>query len=532
MNFIELFTIRSELQNGIDLANIPLRVVIYARVSTDHLEQKNSLNNQLEYFKDYIEKNHNWIYITSYIDEGITGTNDTKREQFMKMISDSKSDKFDLIITKEISRFSRNTLDSIKYTRELLNNGVAVFFVNDNINTVLPDSELRLTIMASLAQDEVRRLSERVRFGMNRAIEKKVILGNNLLYGYKKDKESKKLVIVEEEARVLESIYRKYAIDKLSISKIVKELNSKNIKTSMGNKFSISTVSRMIANPKYKGYYCGRKTRVVDYMTKKVKYLTEDEWYLCKDIDSIPPIVTEQLWLLANNRLSKRKKQYKKTTNNKELYLYSNKIYCSNDKNLFYRRYFKKDKSDATWVCSNYLKNGKRVCDSANIRESELDYIFDKIVEKLNVTKKSIIDVLINYYKKNNKEKDNNLEIEKITTKKNKLLDLYLDKLISKEEYIVRISDYNEMIKTIEDNNKECNNLDDIINLLNKSITTTEVRKIVVPIILNKILITKRKDIVLLHIYLFIKNNDFVNRVEFEREKNTITYLIKYYYTT
>ena len=254
MNFIELFTIRSELQNGIDLANIPLRVVIYARVSTDHLEQKNSLNNQLEYFKDYIEKNHNWIYITSYIDEGITGTNDTKREQFMKMISDSKSDKFDLIITKEISRFSRNTLDSIKYTRELLNNGVAVFFVNDNINTVLPDSELRLTIMASLAQDEVRRLSERVRFGMNRAIEKKVILGNNLLYGYKKDKESKKLVIVEEEARVVESIYRKYAIDKLSISKIVKELNSKNIKTSMGNKFSISTVSRMIANPKYKGY--------------------------------------------------------------------------------------------------------------------------------------------------------------------------------------------------------------------------------------------------------------------------------------
>ena len=516
------------LNSGMSINEINLRVVIYARVSTDHKEQKNSLVNQVEHFKKVIDNNLNWTYITSYIDEGITGTNDTKREQFMKMINDSKSDKFDLIITKEISRFSRNTLDSIKYTRELLNNGVAVFFVNDNINTVLPDSELRLTIMASLAQDEVRRLSERVRFGMNRAIEKKIILGNNLLYGYKKDKESKKLVIVEKEARVVESIYRKYAIDKLSISKIVKELNSKNIKTSMGNKFSISTVSRMIANPKYKGYYCGRKTRVVDYMTKKVEYLTEDEWYLCKDIDSIPPIVTEQLWLLANNRLSKRRKQYKKTTNNKELYLYSNKIYCFNDKYLFYRRYFKKDKSDATWVCSNYLKNGKKVCDSANIRDSELNYIFDKIIEKLDISKKSIIDILMNYYKKNNKEKDNSLEIKKINIKKNKLLDLYLDKLISKEEYLVRISDYNERIKTIDDNNTKYNNLNDIINYLNDNITIDKIREIIISSILKRIDVKKQDKSIILNIYLFMDNFNFTERIKFKRETdNDVTYIIK-----
>lgn len=516
------------LNSGMSINEINLRVVIYARVSTDHKEQKNSLVNQVEHFKKVIDNNLNWTYITSYIDEGITGTNDTKREQFMKMINDSKSDKFDLIITKEISRFSRNTLDSIKYTRELLNNGVAVFFVNDNINTILPDSELRLTIMASLAQDEVRRLSERVRFGMNRAIEKKIILGNNLLYGYKKDKKSKKLVIVEKEARVVESIYRKYAIDKLSISKIVKELNSKNIKTSMGNKFSISTVSRMIANPKYKGYYCGRKTRVVDYMTKKVEYLKEDKWYLCKDIDSIPPIVTEQLWLLANNRLSKRRKQYKKTTNNKELYLYSNKIYCFNDKSIFYRRYFKKDKSDATWVCSNYLKNGKKVCDSANIRDSELNYIFDKIIEKLDISKKSIIDILMNYYKKNNKEKDNSLEIKKINIKKNKLLDLYLDKLISKEEYLVRISDYNERIKTIDDNNTKYNNLNDIINYLNDNITIDKIREIIISSILKRIDVKKQDKSIILNIYLFMDNFNFTERIKFKRETdNDVTYIIK-----
>lgn len=516
------------LNSGMSINEINLRVVIYARVSTDHKEQKNSLVNQVEHFKKVIDNNLNWTYITSYIDEGITGTNDTKREQFMKMINDSKSDKFDLIITKEISRFSRNTLDSIKYTRELLNNGVAVFFVNDNINTILPDSELRLTIMASLAQDEVRRLSERVRFGMNRAIEKKIILGNNLLYGYKKDKKSKKLVIVEKEARVVESIYRKYAIDKLSISKIVKELNSKNIKTSMGNNFSISTVSRMIANPKYKGYYCGRKTRVVDYMTKKVECLKEEKWYLCKDIDSIPPIVTEELWLLANNRLSKRRKQYKKTTNNKELYLYSNKIYCFNDKCLFYRRYFKKDKSDATWVCSNYLKNGKKTCDSANIRDSELNYIFDKIIEKLDISKKSIIDILINYYKKNNKEKDNSLEIKKINIKKNKLLDLYLDKLISKEEYLVRISDYNERIKTIDDNNTKYNNLNDIINYLNDNITIDKIREIIISSILKRIDVKKQDKSIILNIYLFMDNFNFTEKINFKRETdNDVTYIIK-----
>ena len=178
------------------LTSIKLRVTDYARVSTDHLEQKKSLQNQVEHFEQYIKENPNWTYVGGYVDDGITGTSDVKRDNFMKMIEDARSGKFDLIVTKEISRFSRNTLDSIKYTRELLSYGVAVLFVNDNINTVMPDSELRLTIMASMAQDEIRRLSERVKFGMNRAIERGEILGNDLLYGYKKDKDTKVILHV------------------------------------------------------------------------------------------------------------------------------------------------------------------------------------------------------------------------------------------------------------------------------------------------------------------------------------------------
>ena len=204
---MDLYLVRKQLSMGTSLTDMPLRVVDYARVSTDHQEQKKSLRNQIEHFEKYIKENPNWIYVKSYVDEGITGTSDIKRDNFMKMIEDARSGKFDLIVTKEISRFSRNTLDSIKYTRELLSYGVAVLFVNDNINTAMPDSELRLTIMASMAQDEIRRLSERVKFGMNRAIERGEILGNDMLYGYKKDKDTGVLNIIENEEKIVRRIY-------------------------------------------------------------------------------------------------------------------------------------------------------------------------------------------------------------------------------------------------------------------------------------------------------------------------------------
>ena len=195
---MDLYAVRKQLSMGVPLASLKLRVTDYARVSTNTHEQKKSLQNQVEHFEQYIKENPNWTYVDGYVDDGITGTSDIKRDNFMKMIEDARRGKFDLIVTKEISRFSRNTLDSIKYTRELLSYGVSVLFVNDNINTAMPDSELRLTIMASMAQDEIRRLSERVKFGMNQAIERGEILGNNLLYGYKKNKDNGGLNIIKE----------------------------------------------------------------------------------------------------------------------------------------------------------------------------------------------------------------------------------------------------------------------------------------------------------------------------------------------
>ena len=243
---MDLYTIRNQLNMGTSLISMNLRVTYYSRVSTDHLEQQNSLKNQIEHFEEMIKNNENWTYIQGYVDEGISGTTDYKRDNFMQMIDDARNNKFDLIITKEISRFSRNTLDSIKYTRELLSFGVAVLFVNDNINTALPDSELRLTIMASMAQDEIRRLSERVKFGMNRSIKQGHILGHNHLYGYLKDKDTGNLIIIEKEANLVRRIYNMYAIEEISIAKIAKTLNNEGIKTSQNKQWCPSTLSRMI----------------------------------------------------------------------------------------------------------------------------------------------------------------------------------------------------------------------------------------------------------------------------------------------
>ena len=171
---------REDIRNGKTIYNMKLNVCYYARVSTDKIEQINSINNQKKYFEDYIKGNPNWNLVNGYIDEGISGIKVKNRLSFIKMIEDAKKGKIDLILTKEISRFSRNTLDSIKYTRELLNYGVIVYFLSDNINTISEDSELRLTIMSSLAQDEIRRLSQRVKFGIKRMIKDRKLIGSNL----------------------------------------------------------------------------------------------------------------------------------------------------------------------------------------------------------------------------------------------------------------------------------------------------------------------------------------------------------------
>ena len=252
---MEVRKIRAEMRMGRSIFDLPLRVTFYARVSTEKYEQLSSLENQVQYYTELIRSKSNWVFIEGYVDEGISGTSTKKRDSFNRMIRDAKAGCFDFIITKEISRFSRSTLDSIQYTQELLEHNVGVLFQNDNINTLDPDSEFRLLIMAGMAQDEVRKLSERLKFGFHQSIRNGRVLGNDRMWGY--DKKDCTLTIREDEAEVVRLIFDLYANQKLGIRRVSQTLYDMGYTSRKGNAFNVLTIRNILTNPKYKGWYCG-----------------------------------------------------------------------------------------------------------------------------------------------------------------------------------------------------------------------------------------------------------------------------------
>ncbi len=512
---MDLYRVRNLLNQGKSIRDINLRVVEYARVSTDHEEQKKSLINQVEHFREYIDDNPNWIYSGKYIDEAVSGTTDIKRDDFMKMINDAKMGMFDLIVTKEISRFSRNTLDSIKYTRKLLSYGVGVLFTSDNINTFLPDSELRLTIMASMAQDEVRRLSERIKFGMKRSIKKGDLLGGNNLFGY--IKKNRRLIVNEREAKIIEKIYRLYAVDKLSLSEIAKTLNEEI----SNKKFYSTTIARIIENPKYKGYYCGGKTEVIDYITKEVKKISKEQWTIYPETSKVPAIVSEELWKMANDRLEERKRNKKRS---KENYLYTSKIYCQFN-HPYYRRKLKNNK--ITWICSKHLNNGSQTCSEPSLREDELNQILVDMIKEI-IDGDKLKRTLTSFYKRNyenrivNDSKDIKKSLGIITDKNNKLLELLLNDDITKEEFDlardklrVKEKHLNNKLRRIEKSESSVNDIaDEIDKIINDDTTYVGLIKDIV----NKIIVKRDNDDIVLDIYMLNNSqNKLVKTYSFKR---------------
>lgn len=371
---MDIHSIRQMLRTK-SIYDIPLRVTYYARVSSESDEQLNSLGNQITYYEDFIKRNPAWTFVPGYIDEGLSGISTKRRENFNRMVDDAGEGEFDLVITKEISRFARNTLDSIRYTRQLLASGVGVFFQNDNINTFDEDSELRLSIMSSIAQDELRKLSSRVKFGHQQAIKQNVVLGNSRLFGYRKD--NKRLVIDEEQAPMVRELFTLYATDAYSMKQIETIFWNKGYRNLNGKKIAHSTMSGMIANPKYKGYYVGNKVKVVDMFTKKQKFLPPEEWVMFKDEtgEIVPAIVSEELWEQANAVLRRRSEDVKNRQgicNHQNLL--TGKLFCTHCGTPYYRRE-SKDKSgnqNSKWVCSGKINNGKDSCGSFPIYEDEI----------------------------------------------------------------------------------------------------------------------------------------------------------------
>ena len=382
--------------------DIPMRVTYYARVSSEKDEQLNSLGNQISHYEDLIKGNPNWNYVEGYIDEGLSAATTKKRENFHRMVEDGKVGMFDFIITKEISRFARNTLDSISYTRELLNAGVGVFFQNDNINTLDEDSELRLTIMSGIAQDELRKLSSRVKFGHAQAIKKNVVLGNSRIFGYVKD--GGRLVIDEDEAPMVRELFELYATGQYSMKQIETLFWEKGYRNHNGKKIAHTTMSGMISNPKYKGYYVGNKVKVIDLFTKKQKFLPPEEWVMFKDEtgEIVPAIVDEGLWERANEVLKKRSEDVKGRQGIcNHANLLTGKLFCTDCGTAYYRRdsVDKEGNKNSKWVCSGKIKNGADSCASFPIYEDELKPLLFEVFNETEANTKALIEEYIEMYK-------------------------------------------------------------------------------------------------------------------------------------
>ena len=543
---MKFYKVRQYLQEGKNINDINLRVTFYARVSTLEIEQLNSLDNQITYFKDYIKSNSNWTYIDGYIDEGISGSTVAKRKNFLKMINGAKEDKFDLIITKEVSRFSRNLSDSIKYTQILMQNDVGVYFQTNGINTYDPNSEFILNMMGSVAQEEVKRLSARVKWGHKEAIKKGRVLGSNNIIGYTKNNAT--LVIEPNEADKIREIFKLYATGKYGFTKLALILYNRGIKNSKGNIYDKDTLKRIIENPKYKGYYRGHTTEIIDYKTKKRINISKEEQIIYKS-DKIPKIVSEELWNKANKVLEERRTEIKLNSYNSiKKYPYTSKIICGNDGCKYSRMTNKNNKLKPRWACCNYIKYRLNICKSPIIYECDLDNIFINILKKL-FNLNDIIKTLADYYIncKNNIEYDTVIsdienDIKKINLKKEKILDLLINNIITNNEYKEKNNNYNNDISILkkkidilkEEKNKKSITPQKLINEVKEKLEYKDILGDFINTFLEKVIVYKnnddRKDLTL-EIYMNIGNikNTVIYKTNYLKEFKTNKYRVIVY---
>ena len=456
-----------------------------------------------------IRENKNWIFTRGYIDEGISGTAVKNRDSFLKMIEDATLGKIDLILTKEISRFSRNTVDSIKYTEYLLKQGVIVYFLSDNLNTIQEDAEFRLTIMSSMAQDEVRKLSERVKFGINRMIKDRKLIGGNLTGYYKKDG---RYEINPNEAPMIKYLFTTYASGSIGLKKIGEELAEMGYVNSKGKPYCQTTLAKMLSNPRYKGYYTAKLSEVEDYKTHKKKKLPKEDNIIEKD-DRIPPIVSEELWDKANLLHEKRKKLPSRHVLNSEehikKYKYSAKLFCKDCNSIFIRSGGSNRALNPTWACRTYKVDGVSKCESPIIKESYLDKIFVDVFTDFIKHKKDYLGQVLSEYKNIVKNfttdidtEDINRKIDQIEKQKDKLLDLSLKGIIDDFEFKKRNDKFNQELFALQkqiDNSQNQNleedrlrtKLKEIENCLTTKLDIKENLPFLVNLLVDKVIVEK-----------------------------------------
>lgn len=447
-----------------------LKVAAYCRVSTDADDQVNSLLSQKIYFNDYIQGNKDWKLVDIYADEGISGTQAKKRPEFMRMIRDAESKKIELILTKEISRFARNTMDSLQYTRQLKSIGVGVIFINDNINTLDADAELRLTIMSSIAQEEVRKTSDRVKWGQKRRMEQGVVFGNGV-YGFHLN--GGQLSINEEEAKVVRLIYHKFLTEGKGTHIIARELREEGYQSKKKKEWSSVNILNIIRNEKYCGDLLQKKEYTPDYLDhRKIKNSgVEEKVYLRNHHEAI---IDRDTWEKAQAELARRSPSKEVVARYSNRYWCSGKVKCgccgsryiqkTNQRKYGVYRYL---------VCHSQSRHGSPKtdqygneigCDNINVNYKTLIFCMEYAVNFVAKSSESIImDVMstIRQAQAVYKSIDTTAlerKIDSLQEKKERVIELYAEGIISKDEIKPTIDKYSKEIDSAEKQIAQHNN--------------------------------------------------------------------------
>ena len=441
------------------------RVCAYARVSTDSEEQLTSYSSQIKHYSTLIKSNPDWEFVGIYADEGISGTQVKNRTEFKRMIDEALSGKIDMIIAKSISRFARNTVDTLENVRLLRENNIDVFFEKENIHTLNLDSEMFLTLYSAFAQAESESTSMNVKMGLKAMMKRGEAVGRCECYGYTWNKETKQLEINEEQAEVVKRIFNLY-VSKYGGRTIAKILNRENILTYYGKKWTQATISDMIENEKYMGDLCGQKFYVTNPLThKRVKNYGEKEKYYVKDHHEA--IIPRELWEKAQE--VKKKRTINHTTghdsNCSMRYAFSSKICCGFCGTNYTRKSANKTvNGDYTryWACFQKQSDSKECQDSVWVREETLEQIFvelyNSIVKNKYMTKAKLLDAIKETVKENDYQEQIRKienEIEKLKNRLSNLVDLRLDCSIDKDVYENKQNEINEKIISLEEKKNE-----------------------------------------------------------------------------
>ena len=442
-----------------------LRVAAYCRVSTDSEDQINSYKSQVQYYTDLIKSNSEWSLAGIYADEAITGTQVTKREDFQRLINDCMNGDIDLIVTKSISRFARNTLDTLKYVRMLKEKGIAVFFEEENINTLTMDGELLLVILSSVAQQEVENISANVKKGLKMKMQRGELVGFQGCLGYDYHPEDKTITVNEEEAEIVRYIFKRY-IEGAGGSVIARELQNLGYKTKRGSTtWAETTVIGIIKNEKYKGDILMGKTFTLDPISKRRldNFGEEDQFYVR---DHHEAIISEEVFDAAQEILKRRSKPRRLGTDGKRekfsrKYAFSCLLECGFCGGTLTRRSWHSGSqyNKIIWQCVTATKKGKKFCpDSKGIAEETIEQAFVESYRLLCQNNKDVLDEFISRTEEalsaGNAGKQlakTEKDIKALEAKRAKLVDMHLDEIIDKATYEAKYLTLSEQIEQLKD---------------------------------------------------------------------------------